>query len=94
MSNYSQYLLIKQLDVTTDPEKAKKRFAPQYFHTILKEVEDANKRKNNDIGPQLLEQLYRVMMARILQGSMLVPHIYNSKSWFKHNTPVVDVMPR
>ena len=89
MSNYSQYLLIKQLDVTTDLEKAKKRFAPQYFHTILKEVEDANKRKN-DIGPQLLEQLYRVMMARILQGSMLVPHMYNSKSWFKHNTLAVN----
>ena len=45
MSNYSQYLLIKQLDVTTDPGKAKKRFAPQYFHTILKEVEDANQQK-------------------------------------------------
>ena len=36
MSNYLRHLLTKQLDITTNPEKPKKRFVPCFFHPILK----------------------------------------------------------
>ena len=82
MSNYLRYLLTKQLDVTTDPEKPKKLFAPYYFHHPIssKEGEDNNKKK--DIKPHHANQFYNVMMAWMLQGNFLVPSMYNSKSWF------------
>ena len=49
MSNYLPYLLTKQLDVTTNLEKPEKQFVPWYFHSILNEGENENKRK--DIEP-------------------------------------------
>ena len=43
---------------------------PSYFHSILKEGEDESKKI--DIKPHHVEQLYGVMMARMLQGNMFV----------------------
>ena len=34
---YLWYLLTKQLDVTTDPEKSEMQLVPWYFHSILTE---------------------------------------------------------
>ena len=45
MSNYLRHLLImKQLDITTNPEKPEKQCMPRYFHPILKEGEDESKK--------------------------------------------------
>ena len=71
MCNYLHHLLTKQLDVTTNPLKPKKRFVPHFFHPILKEGEDESKKI--DIKPHHVERLYGVMMARMLQGDTSVP---------------------
>ena len=71
MCNYLHHLLTKQLDVTTNPLKPKKRFVPHFFHPILKEGEDESKKI--DIEPHHVERLYGVMMARMLQGDTSVP---------------------
>ena len=66
MSNYLCYLLTKQLDVTTNLEKPEKQFVPRYFHPILNEGENENKRK--DIEPHHVKRLYLygVMMTQML----------------------------
>ena len=92
MSNYFRHLLTKQLDVTTNPLKPEKRFVPRYFHPILKEGEDESKKV--DIQPHHVERLYGVMMARMLQGDASIKDMYTTRSWFKHNAPAVDSMPR
>ena len=42
----------------------------------------------------MIERLYRVMMARMLQGDMSVPDMYSTRRWFNHNAPAVDSIPR
>tara|TARA_B110001450_G_scaffold59508_1_gene56203 strand:- start:72 stop:323 length:252 start_codon:yes stop_codon:yes gene_type:complete len=64
MSNYLRHLLTKQLDITTNPEKPKKRFVPCFFRPILRDGEDDS--KQIDIEPHHVERLYSVMMARML----------------------------
>ena len=78
MSNYLRHLLTKQLDITTDPPE--KRFVPRFFHPLLNEGEDENKKI--DIEPHHIERLYGVMMARMLQGDTSVPDMYSTRSWF------------
>ena len=78
--------------MTTNPEKPEKRFVPRHFHPILKEGEDESKKI--DIEPHYVEQLYGIMMARMLQGDTSVPDMYSIRSWFNHNAPAVDSMPR
>jgi len=90
MSNYLRHLLTKQLDVTTNPPE--KRFVPRFFHPLLNEGEDESKKV--DIEPHHVERLYGVMMARMLQGDASVPDMYTTRSWFKHNAPAVESMPR
>ena len=91
MSNYLRHLLTKQLDITTDPEKPEKRFVPRYFHPILNEGEDENKKI--DIEPHHIERLYGVMMARMLKGDASMKDMYSTRSWFNHNAPAVESMP-
>ena len=91
MSNYSWYLLTKQLDVSY-PEEHEKRFVPRNSHPILNEGEDKNKKI--DIQPCHVEQLYGVMIAQMLLADTQVPFTYNTFSWFNHNAPAVDIMPR
>ena len=75
ISNYVQFLLTKQLGVTTDSEKPEKRFVPCYFHPpILKEGEDNNKKK--DIESHHGERLYGVMMTQMLQARQYVTSEY------------------
>jgi len=50
--------------------------------------------KKIDIQAHHVKRLYGVMMARILQGDTLVPNMYNTCSWFKHNAWLVDSMPQ
>ena len=38
--------------------------------------------------------LYGVMMTRMLQGDTSVKDMYSTCSWFKHNSPAVNSMPR
>ena len=94
MSNYLRHLLTKQLDITTtNPLKPEKRFVPCFFRPILNEGEAENKKV--DIKPHHVEQLYDVMMARMVQGDIMsVPDMYSTRSWFNHNAPAVDNMPR
>jgi hypothetical protein len=56
-------------------------------------MEGQDEKKKIDIEPHRVKQLYRVMMAQMLQGSTSVPDIYSIQSWFKHNAPAVDSMP-
>ena len=51
-------------DITTNPEKPKKRFVPCFFGPILRDGEDDS--KQIDIEPHHVERLYSVMMARML----------------------------
>ena len=87
-----RHLLTKQLDITTNPLKPEKRFVPRFFHPILNEGADNNKKI--DIEPHHVERLYGVMMAGILQGDASIKDMYSTRSWFKHNAPAVDSMPR
>jgi len=72
MSNYLPHILIKQFDVTTDPDKPEKKFVFQYFHPILNEGEDDNKKI--DIEAHHVEHYLfgygGVMMARVMQGNV------------------------
>ena len=34
------------------------------------------------------------MMARMLQGDTSIKDMYSTRSWFNHNAPAVDSMPR
>ena len=61
------------------------------IQSILKDGEDESKRI--DIEPHRVEQLYGVMMTRMLQGDTSVKDMYSTCSWFKHNSPAVDSMP-
>ena len=90
--NLPAILLTKQLGVRTDLEKPKKRFVPRLFHPILKDGEDGSKKI--DIERHHVKRLYGVMMARMLQGNISVKSIYSTWSWFNHNAPAVDSMPR
>ena len=92
MSNYLRHLLTKRLDITTNPLKPEKRFVPRFFHPILNEGEDNNKKV--DIEPHHVERLYGVMMARMLQGDASIKDMYSTRSWFKHNAPAIDSIPR
>ena len=80
----------KQLDLTAN--LTGKRFVPWYFHPISNEGQANNKKI--DIQAHHVKRLYGVMMARILQGDTLVPNMYNTCSWFKHNAWAVDSMPQ
>ena len=93
MSNYLRHLLTQQLDMMTNPEKPEKRFVPQFFHPILNNGVDECKKI--DIELHHVKRLYGVMMARMLQDdTSVVKDIYSTMSWFNHNAPAVDSMPR
>jgi hypothetical protein len=94
MSNYLCYLLTKQLDVTTNLEKLEKQFVPWYFHPILNEGENENKRK--DIEPHRVKRLYGVMMTQMLITTLngiksLISHqnmISGRSIWSEQSNPI------
>ena len=94
MSNYLCYLLTKQLDVTTNLEKPEKQFVPRYFHPILNEGENENKRK--DIEPHHVKRLYGVMMTQMLITTLngiksLISHqnmISGRSIWSEQSNPI------
>ena len=91
MSNYLRHLLTKQLDITTNLE-AGETIRSAFFRPILNKGEDDNKKV--DIKPHHFERLYGVMIAQMLQDDASIKDMYSSWSWFKHNAPAVDSMPR
>ena len=78
MSNYSKYLLNKQLDVL-NPAKLEKQYVCCCFHPILEKEKMTTRR--------WWYECYKAMHP-------LKMCIVHTRSWFKHNAPAIDSMPR
>ena len=59
MSNYLQHLLTMELDLL-DAEKLVKQYDPRFFHPVLLEDKEDNKKK--DIKTHYVSQLYGSMI--------------------------------